>query len=312
MTIPDFQTIMRPILSLLADGQTWRTRDVIGSLADQYALTEDERALLLPSGTQRTFDNRVSWALTHMSQAGLVERPKRAHVQIAASGREALSRYPERIDMRVLNEFPTYIEFRARTRKRNESVDLEEVSVVRESIDADNSDVSPQDLVGRAVAENRAAIEGELLKKAIDMDPTAFERLVIALLRGMGYGRLGQVEHSGRSGDGGIDGIISQDPLGLDRIYVQAKRYAVEQTVSRPVLQGFVGALMGAQGDRGVFITTSSFTSGARTEADRVNARIELIDGHRLAELMVDYNVGVESETTATLYKTDEDFFENL
>lgn len=312
MTIPDFQTIMRPILSLLADGQTWRTRQVIGALADQFGLTEEERALLLPSGTQRTFDNRVSWALTHMSQAGLVERPKRAHVQISTAGREVLSRYSDRVDMHILNEFPAYIEFRARTRKRKENVDPEGLPAVETSLDATTSDVSPQDLVDRAVAENRAAIEGELLKKAVDMDPTAFERLVIALLRGMGYGRLGQVEHSGRSGDGGIDGIISQDPLGLDRIYVQAKRYAVEQTVSRPVLQGFVGALMGAQGDRGVFITTSSFTSGARTEADRVNARIELIDGRRLAELMVDYNVGVESETTATLYKTDEDFFENL
>ena len=145
------------------------------------------------------------------------------------------------------------------------------------------------------------------------LDPKGFELLVLRLLNAMGYGRNGGlVEHSGRSGDGGIDGIISQDPLGLDRIYLQAKRYAPDQTVSRPTIQGFVGALIGAQGDRGVFLTTGSFTEGARVEADRVNVRIELIDGKRLADLMLRHGVGVQVQTEVTLYDLDEDFFDEL
>jgi len=171
--------------------------------------------------------------------------------------------------------------------------------------------VSPQDLVSRALLENQAAVEGELLTRALALDPTDFEKLVIRLLEAMGYGRLGTIDHSGKSGDGGIDGIISQDPLGLDRIYLQAKRYT-DKPVDRPFIQGFVGALMGAQGDRGVFLTTSNFTAGARAEAERVNARIVLIDGRRLAELMVRHGVGVQAETVVTLHQVDEDFFETL
>jgi restriction system protein len=151
-----------------------------------------------------------------------------------------------------------------------------------------------------------------LLRRALALWPTAFECLVVRLLEQMGYGRSGVVEHSGRSGDAAIDGIISQDPLGLDRIYLQAKRYVPDQSVQRPAIQGFVGALMGAQGDRGVFITTSSFSSGARTEADRVKARVELIDGARLAQLMLRHWVGVQPELTVTLHQLDEDFFESL
>jgi restriction system protein len=208
--------------------------------------------------------------------------------------------------MSVLREFESYREFRSRSTSRENATD-ESVAV-----EPDADAASPQDLLSQAVAENRAAVEGELLKRALALSPTEFERLVVRLLEQMGYGRSGVVEHSGRSGDAGIDGIISQDPLGLDRIYLQAKRYAPDQSVQRPAIQGFVGALMGAQGDRGVFITTSSFSSGARTEADRVNARSELIDGSRMAQLMVRHGVGVQAELTVTLHQLDEDFFESL
>jgi restriction system protein len=159
---------------------------------------------------------------------------------------------------------------------------------------------------------NRAAVENEVLAGALKLTATGFEELVVRLLDRMGYGRAGSVERTSASGDAGIDGIISQDPLGLDRIYVQAKRYAEDKVVDRPRIHEFAGALLGKQGDRGVFITTSRFTTGAREEADRINARIELIDGARLAELLVQYRVGVQPEQSVTLYRLDEDFFDSI
>lgn len=312
MTIPDYQSMMRPVLAHLADGELHRSRAVKETMADLYQLTDAERVEMLPSGRQRTMDNRVGWALTYLSQAGLVQRPARGQVQITDTGRAALAANPTRIDMKVLEQYPSYLEFRDRTRSATASAsdpDEHESGGQTEPVAA----ISPQDLVDRAVAENRAAMQGELLKKALALDPKGFELLVLRLLNAMGYGRNGGlIEHAGRSGDGGIDGIISQDPLGLDRIYLQAKRYAPDQTVSRPTIQGFVGALIGAQGDRGVFLTTSSFTEGARVEADRVNVRIELIDGKRLAELMLRHGVGVQVQTEVTLYDLDEDFFDEL
>jgi restriction system protein len=303
--IPDFQSCMRPALAHLADGEPHRSREVKEALADGFGLTDAERAELLPSGRQRVIDNRVGWALTFLSQAGLVERPSRGVVRITEAGRQALAANPSRIDMKVLEQFPSYLEFRQRTRAERGASS----SPVAE---AEHATASPEDLLSTARAENRAAVEGELLKKALTLDPAGFERLVLRLLEAMGYGKSGAVEHSGQSGDGGIDGIISQDPLGLDRIYLQAKQYATDRTVGRPTLQAFAGALMSAQGDRGVFLTTASFTREAIVEARRVNLRIELIDGKRLAELMLRHGVGVQPKTSVTLYDLDEDFFEAL
>lgn len=304
MTIPDFQTVMRPALALLADGETRRSRDVVAAIADQFELTDDEREQLLPSGRQRIIDNRVGWALTYLFQAGLTERPQRAHVRITDVGRQALADHPDRIDMKVLDQFPAYVEFRDRTRTRESTADA--------TVPAAESSATPQDLLDQAINENRAVVESELLQRALALPPVGFEDLVMKLLGAMGYGHSGRVERTSASGDAGIDGIISQDPLGLDRIYVQAKRYQAEQVIHRPTIQAFVGALMGAQGDRGVFITTSSFSAGARLEAERVNARIELIDGTRLAQLMVRHTVGVQPQSVVTLYQLDEDFFEIL
>lgn len=303
--IPDYQSCMRPALAHLADGQLHRSREVKDALADQFGLTEAERAELLPSGRQRVIDNRVGWALTYLSQAGLVDRPSRGHVHITESGQVVLARNPNRVDLKVLEQFPSYLEFRDRTR---EAKPVSGDPGVEDAAAA----VSPEDLLATAVAENKAALEGELLKRALALDPKGFELLVLRLLAAMGYGKSGAVEHSGQSGDGGIDGIISQDPLGLDRIYLQAKQYATDRTVGRPTLQAFAGALMSAQGDRGVFLTTASFTREAIEEARRVNLRIELIDGKRLAELMLRHGVGVQAKTSVTLYDLDEDFFEEL
>ena len=303
--IPDFQSCMRPALAHLADGEPHRSREVKEALADGFELTDAERAELLPSGRQRVIDNRVGWALTFLSQAGLVERPSRGVVRITEAGRQALAANPSRIDMKVLEQYPSYLEFRQRTRAERGASS----SPVAE---AEHATASPEDLLSTARAENRAAVEGELLKKALTLDPAGFERLVLRLLEAMGYGKNGVVEHSGQSGDGGIDGIISQDPLGLDRIYLQAKQYATDRTVGRPTLQAFAGALMSAQGDRGVFLTTASFTREAIEEARRVNLRIELIDGRRLAELMLRHGVGGQAKTSVTLYDLDEDFFDEL
>ncbi len=303
--IPDFQSCMRPALAHLADGEPHRSREVKEALADGFELTDAERAELLPSGRQRVIDNRVGWALTFLSQAGLVERPSRGVVRITEAGRQALAANPSRIDMKVLEQYPSYLEFRQRTRAERGASS----SPVAE---AEHATASPEDLLSTARAENRAAVEGELLKKALTLDPAGFERLVLRLLEAMGYGKNGVVEHSGQTGDGGIDGINSQDPLGLDLIYLQAKQYATDRTVGRPTLQAFAGALMSAQGDRGVFLTTASFTREAIEEARRVNLRIELIDGRRLAELMLRHGVGVQAKTSVTLYDLDEDFFDEL
>lgn len=316
--IPDYQTCMRPVLEFLADGQLRRSREVKERLADHFNLTPEERAEVLPSGTQRVMDSRVGWAMTYLNQAGFVTRPTRGHITITDEGRAALRAHPERIDTKVLEAYPSFIEFTERKREKSRpATEGPGVSTTGQA-DAPQPEASetPSDLVAQAIATNRAAVEGEVLKAALALSPTAFEDLVIRLLGAMGYGRgdnrMGQLVRTSASGDAGVDGIISQDPLGLDRIYVQAKRYALDRPIERPKIHEFAGALLGKQGDRGVFITTSRFTDGARTEADRINARIELIDGRRLAQLLVTHGVGVQAEQTVTLYRLDEDFFETL
>lgn len=307
MPVPDFQTLMRPVLALVQDGESYPNRRVIDLLANQFRLDPVDRDEMIASGQKRRFDSNVSWAITYLFQAGLLERPARAHIRITSEGRSALSAHTDRIDMKVLSGYPKYREFIARTGTRKKAGSGVIVSIAA----GRDQGSSPQELLDAAEAENRAAVVGELLERARAIQPREFELLVIRLLDRMGYGRRGHIEHSGQPGDRGIDGIISQDPLGLDRIYIQAKRYT-ENVVQRPEIQKFVGALMGAQGDRGVFITTSTFSSGAKTEAERVNARIELIDGKRLAELMLEHGVGTQSDVTVTLFRIDEDFFETL
>lgn len=312
MTIPDFQSLMRPVLAALADGEVRRSRHVKDAMVEQFELSAEERAQMLPSGRQRTMDNRVGWATTYLSQAGLIERPQRGQLRISPAGREALRRFPERIDIRVLETYPDYLAFRDRTRisTSNEPSAITPTTSVPETPELDRA--TPSELIERARRTNRAAVEGEVLKKALTLSPTGFEDLVIRLLEAMGYGRAGSVERTSATGDAGVDGIISQDPLGLDRIYVQAKRYAEDRPIDRPRIHEFAGALLGKQGDRGVFITTSRFTQGAHNEADRINARIELIDGAKLAQLLVVYGVGVQTEETVVLCGLDEDFFESL
>lgn len=308
MAIPDFQTLMRPVLEYLADGQVHRSRDITEAMADHFNLTAEERAEMLPSRRSKTIANRVGWTLTHLTQAGLIDSAGRGLKLLTAEGRLALDRYPERVDMKALETYPLYRAFRERKRaQQSSSGDL----AVEPAANDDREAETPAELAERAERINRAAVEGEVLAAALKLTPTGFEELVLRLLTAMGYGDMGQGHRTPASGDGGIDGIISRDPLGLDRIYLQAKKYT-DTPVDRPAIQGFAGALMSKQGDRGVFLTTSRFTSGAREEADRIAKRIELIDGQRLAQLLVHYEVGVQLEQAMTLYRIDEDYFDGL
>lgn len=304
MVVPDYQALMRPTLDVLSEHGTLQVRALTDLVADSVGLTEDDRAETIGSGKSRV-GNRVAWAVTYLVQAGAVRRPQRGYCELTERGQELLAfGRPIRVqDLQIYDEFR---EFQRRARGSDPS----DAMVVSQLTELDSTD--PTELLERAARGNVAAVEGELLDRLLKVGPAAFERVVLRLLGAMGYGESGAIEHSGRSGDGGIDGVISQDPLGLDRVYMQAKRYARDNTVSRPVIQEFVGALHGVQADRGVFIATSSFTAGARDYADRVGARVILIDGLRMAALMRSYGVGVQPDTTVTFQRIDEDFFETV
>lgn len=301
---------MLPTLLALADGQTRPWRSVAASAADQLRLSAEDRSEALPNG-KLIFENRTAWALTHLGQAGLISRPSRGFAAITAGGQATLAEGHDRIDMAYLSQFATYQEFRARHRERAD----DDQAFERQAQPAghDSADATPEDLMAAAERENRASVEAELLDKLFTLEPTTFERLVLQVLTGLGYGgRSGAIEHTGRIGDGGIDGIIRQDPLGLERVYMQAKRYAPTNLVGRPDIQSFVGALHGQQADRGVFITTSSYSREAAEYVRYLSERIVLVDGRRLASLMVLNNVGVQDQQTFTLKRLDEDFFDAL
>lgn len=296
---------MLPVLQAVHEGQPYRVADVRDAVASQLGLSDEDLAALIPSGSP-LFNNRVHWAITYMAQAGLLRRPRRGVVQLTDRGRGVLAEELERVDNTLLSRYPEFLEFRART-KPARAVSTASDNALRPPTE----DAPPRELLANAVDEANAAVAAELLERVRERDPLFLEQLVLRLLTAMGYGgRAGAAEHLGRAGDQGLDGVIRQDALGLDRVYVQAKRYGAEQSVGRPEIQAFVGALHGAQADRGVFIATSRFTAEARDYADRVPARLVLIDGVRLTELMVLHNVGVQDEETFTLKRVDEDFFE--
>ena len=304
MTVPDYQTLMAPALQALADGTEQPISQLRGAIAKRIGLTDDDLKATLPSGSP-LFANRLHWTITYLHQAGLVRRPRRAVVQITSRGRDVLAEHPDRVDVGVLLQFEEFIEFRSRTRGEPTSADADAHEL------AAPTETTPGETISKAVAEANSAVAAEVLERVREREPAFLERLVLNVLTAMGYrGAAGSAEHLGRSGDNGLDGVIRQDPLGLDQIYVQAKRYAATHTVGRPEIQGFVGALHGAQANRGVFITTSNFTTEAITYADRVAARVVLIDGIALAQLMVTHNIGVQDRETYIIKRVDEDFFE--
>jgi len=308
--VPDYQTLMAPTLTALQDGEPRTAAQVREYVTQKIGLAPADLAERIPSGG-RVLDNRVHWALTYMAQAGLLRRPRRGIVQITDRGQDVLRQHPDRVDNDVLVTFEEFRDFKTRARAGQTPADVGVTAAVQPALRPPAQEATPREAITTAVEENNTAVAADLLTRIHERDPIFLERLVLNLLTAMGYGgAAGSAQHLGGSGDGGLDGVIRQDPLGLDRIYVQAKRYAPERAVGRPDIQGFVGALHGAQADRGVFITTSRFSHDAHEYADKVAARVILIDGAALARLLVQHNIGVQDHETFVLKRLDEDFFE--
>lgn len=304
MAIPDYQTLMLPVLRIAAEGET-RVPVAAERIADQLGLTEEQREERLSSGTQRLLHNRIHWAKFYMSKAGLIDSPKRGVFVANSAGKALLERNLTRIDVETLKDYPAFVEFSGATSKTGSPEDRPAAEA------ATTAFTTPEEQIDAAHTVLNAALRADLLSRTLEQSPTFFERVIVDLLVSMGYG--GSHENAamrlGKSGDGGIDGIIDEDRLGLDRIYVQAKRYASHVSVGRPEIQGFVGSLVGLGASKGVFVTTSSFSKLAIDYAKALQQRIILIDGARLTELMLEFGVGVRLSRTVEVKRLDEDFF---
>ncbi|WP_413207862.1 restriction endonuclease [Rhodospirillum sp. A1_3_36] len=306
MTIPDFQTLMLPVLRASADGEV-RIGEVVDRLSDDMALTDEERLQLLPSGKQTTFSNRVNWAKSYLGKAGLVDLTRRAHFVISEEGRKVLANPPDRITIKYLEQFEAFRDFRAGSTETGGD------EVVVSSTDGEGDILTPDEVMRQAHKEVQDALADALLQRLRSGTPAFFEKVVVNLLIAMGYGGSNadiSTALVGKSGDGGVDGVIDQDPLGLDRIYVQAKRYADGNTVGSGAIRDFFGSLDDFKAAKGLFVTTSTFTTSAKGTASRLSKRIVLIDGKSLAKLMIRHNVGCRTVETLELKKEDDDFFE--
>ena len=301
--IPDYQSLMLPLLKLVSDRQEHKYRDLIENLAVKFKVTDDERKELLASGNQAIFDNRVGWAKTYLKKAGLLDSPKRATFVITQIGLDTLKKNPDRIDAKYLKQFPAFLEFQNASKGENDSE--EEVVIV------ETSEQTPEENLAKAYQRIRKSLASELLNKVVELSPTFFERFVVELLVKMGYG--GSIKDAGKaigkSGDEGIDGTIKEDKLGLDIIYIQAKRWKPGNVVGRPELHKFVGALAGQGAKKGIFITTSNFTKEALEYTPKNDTKIVHIDGNQLAQLMIDYNLGCTTQQIYELKKIDSDYF---
>jgi restriction system protein len=301
MPIPDFQSTMRPLLEVLSDGKEWRMRDVTEAMATRFRLSPQERAEMLPSGTQTLFSNRVAWAKTHLKAAGLLLNPNRGKVTLSDEGKRVLATYQDAINCRFLRQYPSYLELVGRSRSDDE---------VEDAVDGTEPDQTPLELMDESFHALRRATADELLVKLRECSPGFFEKVVVKLLQAMGYGGVsGEALVTGRSGDAGIDGIIKEDKLGLDVVCIQAKRW--EGTVGRPVIQGFVGSMDFVRARKGVILTTSQFSREAVDFVDRIEGKkVVLIDGPQLADLMIDHNVGVLLTKSYELKEVSNDFFD--
>lgn len=301
MAIPTYEDLMLPLLKLLSDGQERHIREIIGLLADKSNLSQEERERLLPSRSDTVIANRVGWARTHLTKTGLLEKQAtRGFYKITSRGLDVASQNPPRVDNNFLRRFPEFVEWFDVKREKKIDVQTKTKTEVEKT---------PDELLDSSYQTIRNNIAAEIIAKIKSCSPNFFEFLVVDLLVKMGYG--GTLQDAGKavgkSGDGGIDGIIKEDRLGLDVIYLQAKRW--EGNVSRPEIQKFAGALLGNQARKGVFITTSDFTKEARDYVKTISSNIILINGEELAELMIDYNVGVSVATTYEIKKIDSDYF---
>lgn len=304
MPIPDYQTLMLPVLRLAAEGEK-RVMDVLDRIGDEFELSIEEREELLPSGRQRVLHNRVHWAKFYMSKAGLIASPGRGRFVATDEGRAVLATNPQRIDVEMLLGRAPFREFYNSERKTVEPT----TDIAPTHADTDIS--TPEEQIEAAFQSVQSALRVELLERIVQNSPAFFEQLIVDLLVSIGYGgsHKNAAAQLGRSGDGGVDGVINEDRLGLDRVYVQAKRYAENNAVGRSDVQAFVGSLVGLGASKGVFVTTSTFSSHARDFVKHLSQRVILIDGSQLTDLMIEHNVGVRLSRAIEFKRLDEDFF---
>jgi restriction system protein len=302
MAIPDYQSIMLPLLESISDCKEHKMRNVTDELALRLGVTEEEQKELLPSGVAPVFYNRTAWAKTYLKKAGLIDSPKQGIVTISKRGLDVLKQKPTLINVKFLKQFTEFLEFQT-TKKEEGEIEIDS--------NEDQSIETPEELLETAYLKIRKSLASELLNRVVELSPAFFEKLVVELLVKMGYG--GSIKDAGKamgkSGDEGIDGTIKEDKLGLDIIYIQAKRWKPGNTVGRPELQKFVGALAGQGAKKGIFITTSSFTKEASEYTPRNETKIVLIDGNQLTQLMIDYNLGCTTQQTYEVKKMDSDYF---
>jgi len=297
MAVPDYQSLMLPLLKILGDGKDHKRGDVTEQLAEQFKLSDEDRHELLPSGKQSRFDNRVGWCRTYLGKALLLEKPSQGILRITERGATVLKAKPEKIDAHFLRQFEEFKEFTS-------------VSKPGPTGNGEDEGETPEELLETSYQKLREALVHELVAKIKTCSPHFFERLVVELLVKMGYGgsRKDAGQAVGQSGDGGIDGIIKEDKLGLDAVYIQAKRW--EATVGRPAVQTFSGSLDGPRARKGVFITTSNFSAEARDYVAHIDKKIVLVDGEQLANLMIDHGLGVADVASYSVKKLDLDYFD--
>ena len=302
MPIPDYQACMLPLLQFASNGQEHQLKEAIQALAEKFSLSEEEKNEFLPSGQQPVFTNRVGWARTYLKKAGLLTSPRRGYFQITDRGRSVLMENPAAINQKYLERFPEFVEFKSIRRDRSGEIESEQVPEL-------TLGQTPHEALETAYERLRSELAAEILSSIQGCEPSLFENIVVELLVKMGYGgsRQDAGRAIGRSGDEGIDGIIKEDHLGLDNIYIQAKRW--EATIGRPEIQKFAGALQGQRARKGIFITTSNFSKEAIDYVSRIDSKIILIDGATLAKLMIDFGVGVTTVATYQVRKIDSDYF---
>jgi len=302
MAIPEFQTFMKPFLASLGDGRERSMREMIEEMAKVMKASDEDRKEMLESGQAR-FDNRVGWARAYLSKAGLIESPSRGFVKITKRGLDVLKENPRRIDKKFLNRYPEFVEFQKTRRKKKKN----------QENDNNEHTITPEELLDKAYSEIRAALAGEILNNVYKLNPNQFEKLVVQLLVKMGYG--GSMQDAGqaigKTGDEGIDGVIKEDKLGLDKIYIQAKKWDPQRAVSGSDVQAFVGALEGKGARKGVFITTARFSSAAQ-HYKPTNSTMVKIDGSTLAQYMIDHGLGVTTISTYEIKRIDSDYFDTV
>jgi restriction system protein len=305
VSIPPFQETMYPLLKTISNGNEFGAKFVIESVSDAFKLSDEERKQLLPSGSQRIIANRCLWALSYMKKAGLIESPKRGVYKITKRGTDALSSGITNIGIDFLSRYPEFQEFRTRKNEQQNDGETEEIQPIQ------ITEKTPEEILENAYQGIRRSLESDILDKVYSQSPEFFERLVIELLVKMGYG--GSIFEAGKaigkSGDEGIDGVIKEDKLGLDIIYIQAKRWAFDNVVGRPEIQKFVGALAGQGAKKGIFITTSRFTKEALDYSPRNETKVVLVDGKKLAQLLIDYDIGVSPVSRYEIKRIDNDYF---